>query len=395
MRQLIPLVSGLMLVTFGLLVLLSSCGDETCGPGDQEIKRTSPEALVSALAQSFESKSPSLYAECLASDFIFEFTHQDAEFLGLALWNPIWSRDEDTTAVSKMLSDPAIKSIVFDYSILPTHLGKPRNPSRVILNVSPEITMVYETEGDQWVNVIDHIELELALVREPKDADQWVIERMVESYTIIPGLSGWCTFVNGGLHAVEPTSLGMVKSLYCKPTPKGDVSLLLDTYCRSCSTKDLELYDNCLGHNYRFIFLPEVADTLDLPPPEPWWSKPMDLDAMDNLFSSGQVTSIEFDYTVVSADTLEKADSVVVKMRIQPDFELIITSDGEPSMYRINQTYLDFRFGQRSWEEGSGPWMIVETKEMHISAVATADEVARLKATPLSYSELKAMFRSE
>lgn len=167
---------------------------------------------------------------------------------------------------------------------------------------------------------------------------------------------------------------------------------VLEAYVASCLTEDIDAYASCLGENYRFIFLEDVADTLGLPPSQPWWGKEDDVAAMSNLFGDESVSWEEFQFTVESTDTLSRADSMIVKMRIRPDILVLIErSQGEPLYLLIRQSHLDFRF--TSTAASKDDWIMVETSEECVRLGAPVTRPGQAATEPFTYSALKAVFR--
>ncbi len=167
---------------------------------------------------------------------------------------------------------------------------------------------------------------------------------------------------------------------------------VLEVYVASCLAEDIDAYSSCLGESYRFIFLADVADSLGLPPSQPWWDKEKDVAAMTNLFGDERVSWEQFDYVIQSTDTLSKADSMIVKMRIRPDMAIRIQSgQTEPIYILIKQSYLDFRFA--STAASLDDWIMVETSEERVGLEAPVPRPGQAAGGSFTYSELKAMFR--
>ncbi len=167
---------------------------------------------------------------------------------------------------------------------------------------------------------------------------------------------------------------------------------VLEAYVASCLTEDIDAYASCLSENYRFVFLEDVADSLGLPPSQPWWGKEDDVAAMTNLFGDQRVSWEQFDYAVQSTDTLSNADSMIVKMRIRPDIVIFTErSQGEPIYLLIRQSHLDFRFA--STAASMDDWIMVETSEERVRLQAPVPRPGQGATEPFTYSELKAMFR--
>lgn len=75
---------------------------------------------------------------------------------------------------------------------------------------------------------------------------------------------------------------------YSRGTPEE----LIDALAYSMEHKDIDVYAECLHDEYLFVFISEDADSLYLPPDQPWWGKTQDIGAMSDLFNDPDVVQI-------------------------------------------------------------------------------------------------------
>ena len=75
-------------------------------------------------------------------------------------------------------------------------------------------------------------------------------------------------------------------------------SLLLALAC-SFNEKDVDVYSDLLHDDFLFVFVPEVAESLGLPPDEQWWGIMEDVVATRAIFEDSTVTEIVFTYELI------------------------------------------------------------------------------------------------
>jgi hypothetical protein len=363
-----------------VIAAFCSCGNDTCGPSGTDSTRETVGGLLEVFTESLGDKDLARYDECLEDGYLYEFAPQDAESLGLASWDPFWGRMEDTSAVGNMFRDEAVKQIAFDLTEIARHRAEDRGDSVVVLTMTTDISLTLEYPGSEPFGfLIRSTRLEVTAAPDPGAEGMWVIRKIKEYYA-----GGACRAL-----ATAPTSFGMLKARFHAISPRSSVSRLLGTYARSCEDRYIEMYGECLADDYLFVFVPDVAESLGLPPWGPWWGKAHDMASMAKLFGSSAVTSIRFDHTPVSSDTLVINDSLTVRIRVEPDIRVLIERPGEDALYYlVNASYLDFRL----IPDPRFPdlWVILETKEIRKNRVRQT--AANSAVQGFTYSELKAMF---
>jgi hypothetical protein len=126
-------------------------------------------------------------------------------------------------------------------------------------------------------------------------------------------------------------------------TPDNLIQALACAY----ETKDLDFYESLLHDDYLFVFLVDVADSLGLPPENPWWGKTADVHSTANLFADDAAGfTILFDPVSVGWTPTEVArrDTVYAGLfrRYMVDLRLHLEeAGGEPYTLIGDDTFLD------------------------------------------------------
>jgi hypothetical protein len=122
---------------------------------------------------------------------------------------------------------------------------------------------------------------------------------------------------------------------------------LLNWLAVAYADKDLESYEEALHDEFLFVFTKEVADSMELPPDEPWWGKTKDVTSTENMFNSSEVAQIAMDYVPYNDQWQpyeEVRDTTVYYgtfRRVIPDILVTIDKGGEPLNLLVQDSYLD------------------------------------------------------
>jgi hypothetical protein len=365
---------------------LLSCGDETCGPGDDSDMRGTPEKLLNHLAESFNDGKIEWYESCLADGFVFELTAVDAESLGLEPSEPWLDRETDVAAVTKMLSDEHLKDIVFTFDEIERPIDWDQEDT-YLLRARPDIRVETEcSAGSPVYYVVNETYLDFIVARDPDDEELWVISE-VREIAMNPAPVSVTGSKAGHSTATRPSTLGRIKSIYVKaPGTARTAEQALADYTASIEARDIETYGDCLAYDHRFIFTEALAECLRTP----WWDKEEDLQVMSNMFSHQNVTSLRFTYGVVSRDTATVGGERVVEIRILPDVMLLYEAPGEePIGYWVHDEYMDFEFRARG--VCSERWVVSSVEEIPFNPGYGGKPAALTE--PSSWGIVKAMFR--
>jgi hypothetical protein len=160
--------------------------------------------------------------------------------------------------------------------------------------------------------------------------------------------------------------------------------------------EQLERYGNVLDEWFRFHFEPAIADSLGLPPDQPWWGKTKDLSSTSRMFGSSQVTSIEIELDRLSGWSA-CLDGVTGRTalcaRVEPDIRITIESPGgDPWHLVVNRSWLDVVIVEDSVRTGF--WTILAIYEtLEGTGRTLSPQNAGVVTDDTTWSEIKALFR--
>lgn len=141
--------------------------------------------------------------------------------------------------------------------------------------------------------------------------------------------------------------------------PRASIEGLIEHFAGSLEARDIDAYGGCLTEAYIFEFTPEDADSLGLPPDEPWWGKIPDVASTSNMFSDPEVTQIQVDLYIESRGYADGIYTVTcepsIKVTVEPG------GGGETITYWVYGSWLYFKIGPDEAE--SGLLQIVGIKE--------------------------------
>jgi hypothetical protein len=168
--------------------------------------------------------------------------------------------------------------------------------------------------------------------------------------------------------------------------PRATVEGLIEQFAGSMEARDIEAYSGCLTQGYIFEFTPEDAESLGLPPEEPWWGKIADVNSMSNMFSDAEVTVIQVDLAIVSRGYVDG----VYTVRCEPSIKITVelAGGGEPTTYWVCGSWLDLKVGPDETE--SGLLQIAGIREELKAGLAPGSLVA---TEPCTFGRIKSMFR--
>ncbi len=166
---------------------------------------------------------------------------------------------------------------------------------------------------------------------------------------------------------------------------------LMTALACAIGSEDFDAYESLLHDEYRFSFMVFVADSLGLPPDEPWWGKTKDLQSTANLFTDDNA-----DFSIVFTEVSEgwtpceyvRPDTVFAGLfrRYIPDLALAVEEAGtEPITYVGDATYIDVVVVPHPYIEGHFAVLEIEEVERQPGAASLTP--------PFSWSEVKAMYR--
>jgi hypothetical protein len=381
----------------GLVAGLLSCGKDTCGPKEEtDPSRDTPEHLLAALAESFQAKRADWYDACLAEDFTFELTPEDAESFDLSTTEPWLDRSADLAAVSALFGDEHVEDIHFSFE----SIGDPVEQAggTRLIRTQPDVKVNIACDAEEpfayWVN--DSC-FDFTLEEDPADSTRWVIHKLTEIRIDEQICRPPKDREPGMAAATYLTTLGMIMTTPLKaPTVARTADQALEDYAAGIEARDILTYGDCLDYDHTFIFTDDVADSLRLPPDAPWWDKAQDLEAMAAMFSHPYVSNISFDYIVADRETTGLSGVRKIKIRIIPDARLTFEAPGEePTTYWAAQEYMDFVFMARGF--CSDRWTVASIEEVPLlgksDQAREAPVLSTATSSPSTWGMVKAMFR--
>jgi hypothetical protein len=151
---------------------------DTNGNGDGPISRDTPGHLLNWLAVSYAEKDLESYEEALHDEFLFVFTKEIADSLGLDPEEPWWGKTKDVGSTGKMFGSTEVTRIGMNYvSVDPwvpheeERSGK--TYSGVFSRVIPDILVTIDKPGQEPLSlVVLESFLDVVVVRDPKFPDQ-------------------------------------------------------------------------------------------------------------------------------------------------------------------------------------------------------------------------------
>ncbi|MFC1800297.1 hypothetical protein ACFL2Z_05275 [Candidatus Eisenbacteria bacterium] len=92
-----------------------SPSSDTGPPPVEEVKPTDPDNLMLFLARAYREEDPDDYDQALDESFLFQFTPDIADELGLPELEPWWGKTEDLGSTRGMFDEPTVTAITFTY----------------------------------------------------------------------------------------------------------------------------------------------------------------------------------------------------------------------------------------------------------------------------------------
>lgn len=153
---------------------------------------------------------------------------------------------------------------------------------------------------------------------------------------------------------------------------------------------NLGLYDELLHSDFRYEFTPEDADSLGLPPDEPWWYKVPDVQSTQRLFEDPELISIRMDLERVTSWSLHTDSLTGLQGRLaqfEPDIRITVDFGPEPIIFLINGSVLDI-FVVPVQDGGPADWRVLSIKESIVFSSG-----GNVLTEPLTWGSVKIMYR--
>ena len=199
-------------LTLLCVAMLVSCGrDDTMGPGDGTalFPRTTPEELIRCFAHAMEERDMDSFAECHDEAYLFEFTLQDAELIGLPVGEPWWGRTEDLAAMDNLFESGQVSGIECDL-----HVSSGPWPDGDLVRYRLEPNIKITVEDGSWSERMTYWVFsswfDVEIGSDPEESEKWVLLRIKESLKD-PSGSGAESLTAAG---TEPSTFGGIKSMF-------------------------------------------------------------------------------------------------------------------------------------------------------------------------------------
>jgi len=200
-------------------------------------------------------------------------------------------------------------------------------------------------------------------------------------------------------YAVDRKSTDDPSEFMC--ADRGTPDALIDYVEHAYSSEYALLYRDALHTLFLFEFTDDVADSLGLPPDQPWWGKTDELASAINMFNGAEVTRVKLSLARMgewtpcvdprpgsSPDTLYGQFA-----RFVPDISVTIERPGEePIILMVDNSYIDIivvpdpRF--------RGLWTVARMQEIYKTPAALPIRGSRgVMTASTSWGEIKALFR--
>jgi len=151
---------------------------DTNGNGDGPISRDTPDHLLNWLAVAYAEKDLEAYQEALHDEFLFVFTKEVADSMGLDPDEPWWGKTKDVISTENMFNSPEVIGVSMDYSpygdqwIPHTEERQDTTYYGTFRRVVPDIVVTID-QGEEPLNlVVRDSYLDVVVVRDPNFPDQ-------------------------------------------------------------------------------------------------------------------------------------------------------------------------------------------------------------------------------
>lgn len=166
-----------------------SPSSDTGPPPVEEVKRDTPDNLMLFFARAYKEKDLDDYKEALDDDFLFQFTPDIADSLGLPADKPWWGKTEDVKSTQQMFENPNVTDIAFSYEtvgewIPHTEVREDTTFSGLFRRYDPLIEVITLVDNDEDPELklrVDESWLDIVVVPDRLTAGLWTILRIEES----------------------------------------------------------------------------------------------------------------------------------------------------------------------------------------------------------------------
>jgi len=174
--------------------------------GECEIApRSTPECLLESFEWAMITKDITGYAECLSDEYLYTFTPEDAELIGLPVNEPWWGKTPDVDCIYNLFTATNVTSI---NCVLNVVTGPDATEGGFAFMLEPDIRV---TVNDGWGGEpttywVHGSWLDVEVVPDPYSSEQWVFEKMEEKLK--------SPLVSEAGAAVEQPTFGGIKAMF-------------------------------------------------------------------------------------------------------------------------------------------------------------------------------------
>jgi hypothetical protein len=173
-------VWAVLMICFAGYMAGCSVSGEKGDPPPPDIKRDTPEGLIEWLGYYYEKRDIDKYNEALDDYYLFTFTSDDADKLGLPPDQPWWGKTEDAISTRNMFESSQVTKIEMDLPIAAgpwiteDGLGYRLEPSIKVTTEQPDAT-------EPTVYWVFQSWLDVEIIEDPFDSTLWVFKGIQES----------------------------------------------------------------------------------------------------------------------------------------------------------------------------------------------------------------------
>ncbi len=159
-------------------------GCSVSGGGGDPVKpdrdRKTPENLIKFFADAYEKKDIDRYSESLHDNFLFTFTSDDADLLGLPPDQPWWGKTPDVNTAKNMFEASTVTKIEMD---LPLNSAPWPTDDGIGYRLEPTIKVTVEEPGavEPTIYFVFASWFVVEIVEDPYDSTLWVFKAIEES----------------------------------------------------------------------------------------------------------------------------------------------------------------------------------------------------------------------
>jgi hypothetical protein len=149
--------------------------------GECEIApRSTPECLIESFEWAMMTKDIGAYDECLSDMYLFTFTSEDADLIGLPVDEPWWGKTPEVHSIGNLFAAGNVTAIWCDLAIVN---GPWATEGGVMYRLEPDIRVTVSDGGGgepttYWVH---GSWLDVEIVPDPYSPEQWVFHSMAET----------------------------------------------------------------------------------------------------------------------------------------------------------------------------------------------------------------------